>query len=498
MIGIYVRISDDDQSKYSISDQLTQCKIKAGTDEVMEYIDEGVTGSILERPALVRLRADVKSGLIDKVIVWDPDRFARDLMHQLVVANDLEKRAQLVFVNHNYQKTAEGIFFFQMRGAVSQYEKAKIAERTTRGRREKGNQGKVIKNSKMYGYDYDKINSTYIINEQEAAIVQYIFNLFTIPNTQVKGINGIAVRLSEHGVPTKKGAKVWHRQVVRQILLNPSYTGRYTQNKTNTEGMVGNKYRPEEDRVKPRERPEEEHQHVQIPRIISDYQFEVAQELIGISRRRYAKDALNPYLLSGLVRCGECENTMTGRKTTNWDRPVFEYTDEKNYSGAKFKGCRMHVACAELDRHVWEYVIKSLTNPDEVAAAEESIDETEQAEPVEIKYINDEIEKGRTKRKNLIKLFSAIEDEESQEAIRAEMVELSDREKQLTAKVAQLQEKANVTRNEEHARMRLQEVVDMYLTLDAENLTFEDQQNIIRAYVREVKVFRDGIKIYTF
>ena len=59
-------------------------------------------------------------------------------------------------------------------------------------------------------------------------MVRLIFDLFTKPNNRVKGINGIARYLTEQNIPTKRGAKVWHRQVVRQILMNQAYIGEST------------------------------------------------------------------------------------------------------------------------------------------------------------------------------------------------------------------------------------------------------------------------------
>jgi site-specific DNA recombinase len=42
------------------------------------------------------------------------------------------------------------------------------------------------------------------------------------------------------------------------MLMNRAYTGEFHQNKWNTEGMLGNKYRSPEDKVSMRLRPKEE------------------------------------------------------------------------------------------------------------------------------------------------------------------------------------------------------------------------------------------------
>lgn len=493
MKAIYARISDDDQSKYSITDQLKECRQKAGTTDVIEYIDEGVTGAIIERPALTKLRNDVKMGIIDTVICWDPDRFSRDLTIQLLVASELEKRAELVFVNHEYKKTPEGILFFQMRGAFSQFEKAKITERTSRGRKSKAEAGKVVKNSYLYGYKFDEEKSTYYINEDEAQIVRFIFDAFTKPS-EFKGINGIAKHLTTREIPTKRGAPVWHRQVVRQILLNPSYKGLYIQRKWNTEGMVGNKYRPKDDRVKMKVRPEEDWISFEIPSIISEAQFEHAQELIGVSRRRHTKDSLRQYLLSGIVRCGHCGNTMTGRRGKNWGTYHMEYTDIKNYAGAKLKGCGMKIRCEHLDGLVWDKIMGYINNQEAIAATEE--EEALDYEVVELARMEREIEKAKVGRRRLLKLLSSGEDIDEDE-IRVEMKELSEKEQRHVKQKEEILRKKSSKHSTIYRKSILEDAVH-YFVDKSDELTFENKKDLLRMLVKEVIVYRDKVDVTIF
>src|SRR5690606_28719175 len=129
----------------------------ANSIDIKEYVDDGVSGEILDRPALTRLREDVRKGIIDKVICLDPDRLSRKLMNQLIITDEFDKKGvELIFVNGEYAKTPEGNLFYSMRGAISEFEKAKINERMSRGRKEKARQGKVLRDFQIYGYDYDK------------------------------------------------------------------------------------------------------------------------------------------------------------------------------------------------------------------------------------------------------------------------------------------------------------------------------------------------------
>jgi site-specific DNA recombinase len=89
------------------------------------------------------------------------------------------------------------MLFYQFRGAIAEFEKAKITERMSHDRRQKARQGKVLRDFQIYGYDYDKENEKLVNNEQEAKVVKIIFELFTNEDSRFKGINGIAKYLTE-------------------------------------------------------------------------------------------------------------------------------------------------------------------------------------------------------------------------------------------------------------------------------------------------------------
>ncbi|MBG9944393.1 recombinase family protein [Brevibacillus formosus] len=499
MIGIYARVSTEEQAKsgFSLDDQLRECRKKAATSEAAEYIDD-VSGEFLDRPALSRLRQDVKDGIITKIVCLDPDRLSRKLMNQLLITDEFDKRGiELVFVNGEYAKTPEGQLFYSMRGAIAEFEKAKINERMSRGRREKARQGRVLRDFQIYGYSYDSEKEQIVINEAEAAVVRLVFDLFTQPNDLVEGINGIAVYLTSKGVPTKRGASVWHRQVVRQMLMNEAYVGRFYQNKWNTEGMLGNQFRQPDEKIRMKMRPKEEWILLPCPSIIDEMKFEHAQRLLKESRRRWAGRSFNEYLLSGLVRCGTCGNTMPGRKAKNWSQHVFEYTDVKNTAGAKNKGCGRRVRCEQLDNQVWETVASWLNNPDEIAVAVEDKVETP-FEQVELERLQKELEKTKTGRKRLLKLFASGEEDIGEEDIRQELKELKEKEDKLNQRLNELLDQTKQQVNYEYSRNLIQEAAEYYLSKAQDELTFEDKKELIRHVVREVRVFEESVEIYTF
>lgn len=499
MIALYVRVSTDEQAKsgYSLKDQLRQCKQKAGKkSETIEYVDDGYSGEFLERPALAKLRNDIREGIIEKVIVYDPDRLSRKLANQLILTEEIEKRAELIFVNSEYKKTPEGMLFYQMRGAFSEFEKAKINERMSRGRREKAKQGKVVKDVKVYGYKFNKEKNQLEINESEAKVVQLIFELFTNPQGRVEGMNGIAYCLMEKGIPTKKGKGIWHRQVVRQILMNETYTGVFYHNKWKTEGILKNKYVTEDDeKVKVELRSPEEWIPVEVPAIIDKKTFDHAQKLLKESRRRWSRTTKHTYLLSGLLRCGDCGNTMTGRNAKNWDKYVFEYHDIKNTAGAKNRGCGSKIKCEHLDAFVWENFVNFMTTKGKVlaeASATEEIATATTFEESEFQRIESELEKIKTGRKRLISFMAANADIVDEEDIRNQLKELKITEEKLLKTKEEIAQSIEEIQSEDYNEEIFNEVVEEFLISESESLTVEKKRHFLRKVVREIRVYSDG------
>lgn len=218
--------------------------------------------------------------------------------------------------------------FYALRGAISEFEKAKITERMSRGRREKARQGRVLRDFKIYGYNFEPQEEQLVINEAEAAVVKDIFFWFLNPKPGMRGIAGIAAALSQAKIPTKRRAAKWHRQVVRQILKNPTYLGEFYQNKWDTTG------------AKVRLRPRRDWILIPCPAIIEPEVFMQAQLLLSQARRRYSGRESN-FLLSGLLTCARCLLPLRGKGAA--------YVEEK--AG----GCGLILDKKSTETAVWDW-----------------------------------------------------------------------------------------------------------------------------------------------
>lgn len=398
-----MRVSTDEQAEhgYSLAHQREECRRRArelGATSISEFADEGVSGSVWPRPGLAALLDAVRERGLAIVVAYDPDRLARKLSVQLHVTDILDAaKCKLEFVKFERRDTSDGQLLYVVRGAIAEYEKAKIRERTMNGRRQKAKSGKMPSGFRPYGYIYDRAGQTLLIDDAEAPVVRRVFRMLVEDGMAV---NGIAARLTAEGVPTRRGAPAWQRVVVRQILGNPVYAGTFFANRMDTEGMGINKHLSADQRKSMRLRPREEWVPIPVPAIVDENLWQRAQEILSNAQRLMHDRPRSDYLLTGLLSCGVCGLPMCGTRRKNWGKTVRGYTCRRAWSGAKTPGCGRYVTAEPLEEAVWGKVTEWLADPDRLVAAvtEESggaVAEQLDAELERVETALREAEKGR-------------------------------------------------------------------------------------------------------
>jgi DNA invertase Pin-like site-specific DNA recombinase len=94
-----------------------------------------VSGARDRRPALDYLRADVRAGRIDVVLIWALDRLGRSLLHLLNIAEELQSHGvDLVCMTQPIDTTTPaGRLTYQVLGAVAEFERGMIRARINAG-----------------------------------------------------------------------------------------------------------------------------------------------------------------------------------------------------------------------------------------------------------------------------------------------------------------------------------------------------------------------------
>ncbi len=122
----YGRVSTTDQSLDAQRDALQA----AGCDQVL--VDRA-SGKLASRPELDKALLIAREG--DQLVVTKLDRLGRSLEHLIVLSNELQARGvDLVVIDQGIDtSTAVGRMFFQILGAIAEFEHALMAERTRDG-----------------------------------------------------------------------------------------------------------------------------------------------------------------------------------------------------------------------------------------------------------------------------------------------------------------------------------------------------------------------------
>nr|WP_046848391.1 recombinase family protein [Hyphomicrobium sp. GJ21] len=126
LIG-YARVSTEEQNLDLQIDALR----KAGCERV--FCDKGFSGALRSRPALDDAFASLKPG--DTLVTWKLDRLGRSLSHLISLITDLENGA-IAFKSISDTidtSTPGGRLQFHMLGALAEFERSLISERTKAG-----------------------------------------------------------------------------------------------------------------------------------------------------------------------------------------------------------------------------------------------------------------------------------------------------------------------------------------------------------------------------
>ena len=140
-VAIYARVSTQRQTETQTTEQqLDRLRAHAegqgwsvAADRV--FRDDGYSGASLKRPGLDRLRDVAASARLDRILITEPDRLARNFVHQMLLVEELQKHgAEVAFLDRPMSRDPHDQLLLHICGAVAEYERTLIAERMRRGR----------------------------------------------------------------------------------------------------------------------------------------------------------------------------------------------------------------------------------------------------------------------------------------------------------------------------------------------------------------------------
>lgn len=338
---IYGRVSTEDQlERYGMPAQLRACREYAsahGLSVIEEITDEGISGTVLDRPGLSRVRQLVMSGAVDVVLMLDADRLSRELAHLLILKPEIERKARLEFVTAKFEDSPSGRMFFGIRGVIAQYERELTRERTMRGKKERALAGRIVGGRTAYGYRYE--DGKLYLDPDRAAAVRDIYSWFD----SGLSLRAIASKLRDNGVPTYSGRR-WGRSSVRRILANETYAGVAHYGTHRREGKVL-RLRESADRIA-----------LEVPSIVSRDQWQRIQARL-VSSPQVGRPSAS-YLLRGLLACS-CGRHMRGEKTRGYHSYRCNGRDRLVVKG---EHCTASINAKLLDAAVWQVIAEAFTD----------------------------------------------------------------------------------------------------------------------------------------
>ena len=156
---LYARVSTDEQARsgYSLAQQVEDLRdyaAREGYEVLEEVVDPGQSGASLERPGMDRVRDLVAGGGISVVLAQDRDRFAREPAYHYLLRKEFEEHGtKMCALNDRGDESPEGELTDGILDQLAKFERAKTAERSRRGKKQKARLGKILSTRAAYGFD---------------------------------------------------------------------------------------------------------------------------------------------------------------------------------------------------------------------------------------------------------------------------------------------------------------------------------------------------------
>lgn len=326
LAALYMRISKEDEKlneSASIETQrklLSKFAIENGFTIYKEYVDDGFSGTNMNRPALKQMKYDIKMGKIGIVLTKDLSRLGRNSGQVNLMLDEY------FFVNKvRYISISEGIdtmytasvnnFIAPVINFTNEMYAGDISRKIRSSLAAKIEAGEYIGSFAPYGYKKDPLNKNHLLPDCESAeIVKKIFNCAKAGYSpkqisQILNSDNILTplqyryKVNPHlNENTFKKNTSWSASSVGKILRNEVYLGHTLQGKT-----IKPNFKSKYTYAKPRD---------QWVKITNTHQALVSNEVWQIVRKRMKSRAQKREkgfvnIFSGIAKCADCGKNMS-------------------------------------------------------------------------------------------------------------------------------------------------------------------------------------------
>jgi site-specific DNA recombinase len=462
------------------------------------------------RPALERLRDLAAAGSIDRLYIHSPDRLARKYAYQVLLIDELQRAGvEIVFFNRVLGDSPEDDLLLQVQGMIAEYERAKILERSRRGKRHAAQVGSINPLSGApYGYHYvdtqeGKGQARYEVRSEQAQVVRQIFDWI---GRERVSIGEVCRRLQQAAIHSPKGKPVWDRSTVWGLLNNPAYKGTAAFGKTAI-GQKRPRLRPgRKQSPQPRkdyssyDQSQQQWILIPVPALVDEALFEAVQQQLQENRQRARQSQRGAkYLLQGLLVCQQCGYAYYGKPVSNKSAKgkVRNYayyrcigTDAYRFGGERICA-NLQVRTDRLEIAVWQQVQALLENPQRLQQEyDRRAKDPEQG--LKLTSLETQLTKLRRGMGRLIDSYAEglIDKSEFEPRITQMRTRITTVETQIT------QATAEMTRQQE-LRLIISRLEDFATQVKAglEQMDWHNRREIIRTLVKRVEIDQDQVNV---
>jgi len=324
--------------------------------------------------------ADAKLGDFNIVAVAKLDRFMRNLR---VFNNTIQKLDDLGVAFASIQesvdtsdKSGTGRLFMNILAAFAEFESARIGERIADGKRQRVSQGKWASGRVQYGYLWDPHKQEWIVVEEEAKIVRYIYHLYVNENM---GSMKIPTHLNVDKKFRTRDGKPWWFSSINRILTHPAYKG---------EHYLG----------------------IKMPAIVDTDTWEQAQQKRNEGKRMRGNSP--KWLLQGLGVCGLCGRVISCIQKVPTARR--QYVCHGRYKSAHLDGSRtctlQRLDATWLEKAIWGKFTEAFANPnllkESISKALQAIKQRRSQLEAGSKPVAEELDKVKKRKERLGRVFA--------------------------------------------------------------------------------------------
>jgi len=221
----YVRVSTREQSLHGFSlksqeDNIKDYCLRNNMNLLKIYRDEGISGSVYERPGLQDLLKELKKETV--VLCWELDRLSRDLGHVCKIKDEVHKvqGCYLSVINRNLStKSDTDNLLLNILAVFSQNEREVIRNRISTTMQNMSKTGSLRKKPR-YGWKYGENNTLEEI-EEEQLIIKEVLRMF---HEEKLNTSQIACLLNEQGIKLRKSKKIFPQTILRIVKNNQNMT----------------------------------------------------------------------------------------------------------------------------------------------------------------------------------------------------------------------------------------------------------------------------------